>query len=70
MYGRFWVITEDIAAILKEPFSPFRTCILACSALAGMDDAVAILELAGATSTSLTGGGSSFGPNVAVEVRR
>jgi len=31
-------------------------------------EAVAILELAGATSTSLTGGGSSFGPNVAVEV--
>src|SRR5277367_6313755 len=29
---------------------------------------VAILEVAGATSTSLTSGGSSFGPNVAVEV--
>jgi hypothetical protein len=28
----------------------------------------AILELAGATSTSLTASGSSFGPNVAVEV--
>jgi hypothetical protein len=31
-------------------------------------EAVAILELGGATSTSLTGGGSSFGPNVAVEI--
>jgi hypothetical protein len=31
-------------------------------------EAVAILELAGATSTSLLGEGSSFGPNVAVEV--
>ena len=31
-------------------------------------EAVAILELARATSTSLTGGGSSFGPNLAVEV--
>jgi hypothetical protein len=31
-------------------------------------EALAILELAGATSTSLTGGGSSFGPNVAVEI--
>ena len=31
-------------------------------------EAVAILELAGASSSSLTGGGSSFGPGVAVEV--
>ena len=32
------------------------------------DEPAAILELAGATSTSLKAGGSSFGPNVAVEV--
>ncbi|HEY0784818.1 MAG TPA: hypothetical protein VGD62_03045 [Acidobacteriaceae bacterium] len=31
-------------------------------------DAAAILEIAGATSSSFTGGGSSFGPSLAVEV--
>ena len=31
-------------------------------------DAVAIVELGGASSTSLSGGGSSFGPNIAVEL--
>lgn len=32
------------------------------------NEAVAILEIAGATSSSVTGGGSSFGPSLAVEV--
>jgi hypothetical protein len=44
-------------------------CSLAAAAqTADAKDAIAILELGAASSTSLSGGGSSFGPNVAVEV--
>lgn len=39
----------------------------AASAAPAGDDPAAVLELGGASSTSLTGGASSFGPSVAVE---
>ena len=42
-------------------------CSLAAAAQTA-DNAVAILELGGASSASLSGGGSSFGPSIAVEL--